>query len=141
MSKFVKLLVAVFAVVGLAGCGTGESPYFPNTDANASWREDQSQMRGMLYAAIYADGINGEFACDKLPEVVEKSTSYRTVWSQAEFRRGFAKKCAELQQLRKAVRDATEAKAIAEKVAKAQAAQKAARKARQQHQPYHCRCQ
>lgn len=142
MSKFLKLFFVVFAVSASAACFAMEGPYWLNDAANKAWQEDQSQMRGAHYASTFAaDTAIGNLDCTKLPETVEKTTAYRTIWVPTEFVKGYQKKCSELQQLRRANQIANEAKALAEKVAKAQAAKKAARKAHHHHRAYPCRCQ
>lgn len=103
-----KLLVAVMVILGLTACGDS-GPYWTSAATNAAWQEDQSQMRGAHYATVFAANVS-VFACDRLPEIIEKTAAYRTVWSQQEFKRGFERECMKIMQLRQATADVAWAK-------------------------------
>ena len=51
-----KLLIVIAALLGLAACGDS-GPYWTSAATNATWQEDQSQMRGAHYATIFAADV------------------------------------------------------------------------------------
>ena len=106
-----KLLIVIAALLGLAACGDS-GPYWTSAATNATWQEDQSQMRGAHYATIFAADVP-TLTCGRLPEIVEKTAAYRTVWSQQEFRRGFERECIKIMHLRQTTADVDRTKKTA----------------------------